>query len=192
MERRIEVVDAQTARRHFDDLCALLTEAVGDGALVGYVLPMKVDAASDYWSGVMHSLEGSERLLFCAFVDEQLVGTVQLYLSPEPNAPHRAEVYKLLVRRDARENGIGRALMLALEEEALRRGRTLLLLDTVLGGAGERLYRSLGWQEVGIVPKHFVDPFGAPKSSIYFMRHLADQARGFDAEPSITRHLDQA
>jgi hypothetical protein len=62
--------------------------------------------------------------------------------------------------------------MRAVESEARRRGRTLLLLDTVAGGAGERLYRRLGWREIGAVPNHFVDPFGNPKTSTYFMLAL--------------------
>ena len=64
------------------------------------------------------------------------------------------------------------ALMRAVETEARRRRRTLLLLDTVQDGAGERLYRRLGWREIGAVPNHFVDPFGNPQTSVYFMLAL--------------------
>jgi hypothetical protein len=35
--------------------------------------------------------------------------------------------------------------MQQLETEARARKRTLLVLDTVSGGAAEKLYRSLGW-----------------------------------------------
>jgi hypothetical protein len=30
----------------------------------------------------------------------------------------------------------------------------------------------MGWEEIGVVPRHFVDPFGAMASSVYFMKHL--------------------
>lgn len=169
---RVEIFDDERAALHSGALADLLQEAVENGALVGYILPFTLDAALAYWQGVLPSIATSERLLFCALAGEEVVGTVQLYLSPEPNAPHRGEVYKLLVRQDFQRRGIGEALMRAVESEARRRGRMLLLLDTVAGGAGERLYRRLGWREIGAVPNHFVDPFGNPKTSTYFMLAL--------------------
>ena len=62
--------------------------------------------------------------------------------------------------------------MQAVETEAKRQSRSLLILDTVQGGGGERLYRRLGWEQIGVVPSHFVDPFGNLKSSVYFMKLL--------------------
>ena len=96
---------------------------------------------------------------------------MQLYLSPEANAPHRGEVYKPLVHSSHRNQGVGQALMLELESQARKHRRSLLLLDNVQDGAGERLYRRLGWQ-VGVVPNHFVDPWGALKHSVYMTRFL--------------------
>jgi GNAT superfamily N-acetyltransferase len=168
----VEAFDRVRAEANVDDLADMLVEAVKDGALIGYVLPFDKETARIYWQGVLASIDAGERLLFCALDGDQVVGTVQLYLSPEPNAPHRGEVYKLLVRRDFQRQGIGAALMRAVEDEARRHGRMLLLLDTAEGGAGERLYRRIGWREIGAVPNHFVDPQGRPKTSIYFMRAL--------------------
>ena len=169
---RIAVFDENEARLHVRALAELLTQSVEDGALVGFVLPFDEPQALAHWEGVFRSVREGERLLICADMDGRVVGTVQLYLSPEPNAPHRAEVYKLLVHRDFQRQGIGLALMQAVEREAMSRKRSLLLLDTVEGGASERLYRRLDWHEVGSVPHHFVDPHGQPKVSIYFMKHL--------------------
>ena len=165
--------NAERARAHLDRLIEILCDSVEDGALVGFILPFAKEQAKAYWEGVIQSVADGERVLICAVDDGgQLAGTVQLYLSPEPNAPHRAEVYKLLVHRDFQRQGIGAALIRATEDEARRRKRSLLLLDTVYGGTAERLYRRLGWCEIGIVPNHFVDPFGDARSSVYFMRQL--------------------
>jgi ribosomal protein S18 acetylase RimI-like enzyme len=169
---RVEIFDGERAAAHAGALANLLREAVENGALVSYVLPIATDTALAYWHGILPSIAAGERLLLCALSGEEVVGTAQLYLSPEPNAPHRGEVYKLLVRRDFQRRGIGEALMRAVETEARRRRRTLLLLDTVQDGAGERLYRRLGWREIGAVPNHFVDPFGNPQTSVYFMLAL--------------------
>lgn len=168
----ISIVDSTYAAHHLDRLATMLIQSVEDGAVVGFVLPFSREQSEAYWLGVVSAIAGHERLLFCAKINGQIVGTVQLYLSPEPNAPHRAEIFKLLVHRDFQGRGIGTALMLAIEVEAARLARSLLILDTVLGGAGERLYRRLGWQEIGVVPHHFVDPHGAPKASVYFMKTL--------------------
>ncbi len=150
----------------------VLADSVEDGALVGFVLPFGPEEAKTYWQGVIRSVAEGERLLLVATVKGEIAGTVQLYLSPEPNAPHRAEIFKLLVHRKFQKQGVGMSLMMAAEMEAKRLNRSLLLLDTVLGGGAERLYRRLQWREIGTVPHHFVDPYGNPKSSVYFMKHL--------------------
>jgi GNAT superfamily N-acetyltransferase len=168
----IDIFDADRATQHLSRFIDILVDSVEGGALIGHVLPVDRVAAEIYWRDVAMSAGRGERMLICATIGGELVGSVQLYLSPEPNAPHRGEVYKLLVHREFRKQGIGEALMTAMECEARRHGRTLLLLDTVQGDAGERLYRRLGWLEIGVVPKHFVDPWGAFRSSVYMMRLL--------------------
>lgn len=168
----IVTLDAERAALHLDRLADILRDSVARGALVGFVLPFEKDEARSYWRGILASIAHGERILLCAMNGDEIVGTVQLYLSPEPNAPHRAEVFKLLVHGDHRRRGVGMALMQAVEWEASRRQRSLLLLDTALGSDSERVYRHLGWQQVGIVPHHFVDPFGVSKSSVYFMKCL--------------------
>src|SRR5262249_50202957 len=70
------------------------------------------------------------------------------------NARHRAEVVRLMVHRRARRQGLGRALMLAIEAEARRLGRTTLVLDTREGDPSEGLYRYLGWTLAGTIPRY--------------------------------------
>lgn len=66
----------------------------------------------------------------------------------------------MLVHRSARGRGIGAALMARVEEEARQRGRWLLVLDTVPGENGHRLYLRAGWQQTGIVPDYALFPDG--------------------------------
>src|SRR5262249_9978171 len=114
---------------------------------------------------------GTVRLLG-AFDDDRLVGMVTLRLATPPNQPHRAEVAKLLVHRDARRRGVGRALMLALEELARAARKSLLTLDTVTGAAGERLYAALGWSRVGVIPNYALFPDGRPCDTTVFYKQL--------------------
>ncbi|WP_156373664.1 hypothetical protein [Rhizobium sp. Leaf386] len=88
---KIEVFDRADISLHLEQLSGLLADAVNQGALVGHILPLDMNAVEHYWHDVAISVVAGERLLICASVENKLVGTVQLYLSPEPNAPHRGE-----------------------------------------------------------------------------------------------------
>jgi GNAT superfamily N-acetyltransferase len=92
--------------------------------------------------------------------DGRIVGTVRLMLAGLPNARHRAVVSKLLVHRSARGRGAATALMSAVEDAALRLGRTTLLLDTETGSPAEGLDERRGWIRVGVVDDHALSPDG--------------------------------
>ena len=110
--------------------------------------PFTVEDANAWWGGVIESVAADRTLLFGAYLDGALVGTVQLGLDVPPNQPHiAADVKKLLVhRRRARPRHSARPDD-ALESEARRRGLSLLTLDTASGSA-ERLYRAPRLDEV--------------------------------------------
>jgi GNAT superfamily N-acetyltransferase len=80
----------------------------------------------------------------------------------------------MLVRRGARRHGIGAALLLAAEAQALALGRTLLVLDTASGDA-ERLYARHGWQRCGEIPGYALFPDGRPCATTIFFKSLAGQ-----------------
>jgi ribosomal protein S18 acetylase RimI-like enzyme len=77
-----------------------------------------------------------------------------------------------MVLTRARRAGIGRALMLALEDEARRRKRTTLVLDTRQGDPSERLYRSLGWQTAGVIPKYALNGEGGVDATVFYYKLL--------------------
>jgi GNAT superfamily N-acetyltransferase len=88
------------------------------------------------------------------------------------NGRHRAEVTKLMVHRTARRQGIGRALMVAVEAEARRLGRTTLHLDTREGDPSERLYQTLGWQRAGAIPRWARSADGTLHTTVFYHRVL--------------------
>ena len=136
-------------------LSEVLHAVVYDGAGVSFVVPFTLDEARRFWcENVLPGLCAGTRRVLVARMDAQIVGTVQLDLAVPPNQRHRAEVVKLLVHPSARRRGIARALMLALEPIARSEGRTLLTLDTWTGRAAERLYQSLGYVTVGVIPRY--------------------------------------
>jgi ribosomal protein S18 acetylase RimI-like enzyme len=102
---------------------------------------------------VLPGVRAQIRHVIVARAADRIVGSVQLDFAWPPNQQHRADVAKLLVHPDARRRGIARALMLALEALARSERRTLLTLDTWTGSHAEALYRSLGYVEVGVIPR---------------------------------------
>ena len=150
----------------------VLVDCVEGGASVSFMLPLSRERAISFWRGVAAGIATGERALLVAEDALGICGTVQLVLSQPDNQPHRADVAKMLVHRRARRLGLGEALMLAVESLAQECGRTLLVLDTVTGGAAERLYARLGWQRVGVIPDYALFPDGGLVATTVFYRRL--------------------
>ncbi|ASG21065.1 GNAT family N-acetyltransferase [Nitrospirillum viridazoti] len=159
-------LDAQTPA-----LSRILHACVLGGASVGFILPFAEDEATAFWQGLRPGLETGGRRLLGAWLGDRLMGTVQLLLAGPPNGRHRAEVAKMLVHPDARQRGIGRALMAAVEALARAEGRTLLLLDTG-SDEGRALYRSAGFQTVGHIPGYAIHVDGSPLATTILYKHL--------------------
>jgi GNAT superfamily N-acetyltransferase len=79
----------------------------------------------------------------------------------------------MLVLATARRQGLGRRLLATAEQAARDAGRTLLMLDTESGSAGDLLYRSCGWTEYGRVPGHAFRPEGRLAETTFFYKQLA-------------------
>jgi GNAT superfamily N-acetyltransferase len=88
------------------------------------------------------------------------------------NQPHRGDIAKMLVHRRVRRRGVGAALLAAAERSALSAGKTLLVLDTVTGSDGERLYARQGWQRCGQIPNYALWPDGTPCATTIFFKLL--------------------
>ncbi len=160
-----------------DALAAVLFDCVAGGASVSYLAPFSQEQARSAFEAFAAEAEQGRRLLLAAFVDGQLVGTVQVILELPPNQPHRAEIAKLLVHRSARRRGIAQLLMERAEAEARAEGKTLLVLDTVTGDGAERLYERLGWTRVGVIPGYALYPDGRPCDTTIFWKSLTDGRR---------------
>ena len=162
MSAEVEIIslEAPVAEAALDQLAAVLVDCVEGGASVNFLSPYSHDQAMAFFRKVAASVASGDTVLLAARLDGRIVGTVQLGLDTPPNQMHRADIKKMLVHRSARGNGIGAALMAQVEKEAQGRGRWLLVLDTVPGENGHRLYLRAGWQQTGIVPDYALFPDG--------------------------------
>ena len=169
---QIEVLDAAAARAAVAELGKVLADCVNGGASVSFMLPFGQAEAEAYFHKVADQVARGETVLLAARLHGRIVGTVQLGLDTPPNQPHRADVKKMLVRRAARRRGVGAAVLAAAEREAARLGRSLLVLDTVRGAAGERLYLSQGWTRAGVIPDYALLPDGGLVDTVYFWKRV--------------------
>jgi GNAT superfamily N-acetyltransferase len=165
-------LDADEARRTAPALGEVLADAVAGGDSIGFMDGFTAAEGRAFYESLLPELERGTRVLLAAYDGGDLVGTVQLVHARPPNQPHRADVTKLLVHRNARRRGVARALMERLELEAAARGKTVLVLDTVPGRAAERLYERLGWTRVGVIPGFALDPDGSECDTAVFYKRL--------------------
>jgi ribosomal protein S18 acetylase RimI-like enzyme len=154
--------------RELDDLTELLIACVAQVASLGFHAPLAVDAARDWWLSVPR--DGV--ILLVAEQEGRIVGTVQLQPAESENGAHRGEVAKLLVHPSRRRQGVARALMMALEDEALAAGKTLVVLDTREGDPSNDLYRALGYQEAGRIPGWARDAAGTLSATVFWYKPL--------------------
>jgi len=167
--RRLHTVnEAQIAA-----LADVLVDCVEGDASVSFMHPLSRERAVAFWRGVAEGVAAGERALLVAEDAQGICGTVQLVLAQPENQPHRADLAKMLVHRRSRRQGLGEALMRAAENMACDCGKTLLVLDTVTGDNGERLYQRLGWQRVGVIPGYALLPRGGLVGTTVFYRELA-------------------
>jgi GNAT superfamily N-acetyltransferase len=156
---------------HLQGLAEVLIDCVNGGASVGFMSPLPMAKALDFWWSVAEGVSQGERALLVAEDSEGLVGTVQLILDQPENQPHRADLSKMLVHRRARRQGVGAALLRAAENVGRDCGKSLLVLDTASGEA-ERLYARFGWRRVGVIPGYALLPQGGFCDTTLFYRAL--------------------
>jgi GNAT superfamily N-acetyltransferase len=154
-------------------LADVLVDCVEGGASVGFMLPLALDRAVAFWESILAAAARGERIVFIAEDARtgEVVGTAHVVLTAPENQPHRGEISKMLVHRNARGRGVADALMLAAEEAALRASKTLLVLDTASPEA-ERLYARRGWIRSGVVPDYALWPDGGFVDAVFFYKRL--------------------
>jgi ribosomal protein S18 acetylase RimI-like enzyme len=121
------------APQHIRALADTLLDCVEAGASVSFMASLSRADAESFFANVLEDVQRADRILLAAFLDSELVGTVQILTAMPPNQTHRADVAKLLVRRSARRRGVARQLMERVEEASRLAGKTLLVLDTATG-----------------------------------------------------------
>jgi ribosomal protein S18 acetylase RimI-like enzyme len=163
----VRCVNALSAR-DISDLADVLAACVDEGASLGFHAPLAAETARAWWE----RFPRDGVLLLLAERDGRFVGTVQMHDGESANGAHRGEVAKLLVHPAWRRQGIARALLTALEDEARAAGKTLLHLDTREGDPSNALYAALGYREAGRIPNWARDAAGEFSATVFWYKTL--------------------
>lgn len=170
MDLDVHELDGMAIEANLAALSRILVDSVAGGAAIGFMAPVSAQQATRFWlEDVRPAVEAGYRIVFGAWRDGELLGTVQLLLAMPPNQPHRCEIAKMIVHPHARRLGIGRALMHRALERASELGKTLVTLDTRTGDVAEPLYASVGFEVAGIIPDYAFDPDGRARHATTYM-----------------------
>lgn len=165
-------LDPDAAAARVGDLADILLDCIAGGASVSFMADTSREQALAFWRDVADGVAAGQTILLVGEADGRLVGTVQVRAAGKANQPHRADVAKMLVRREARGQGLGAALLAAAEAAAREAGWWLLVLDTTPGTAAERLYARSGWVPVGVIPDYALWPDGRLSDTKVFYKAL--------------------
>ncbi|MGQ4435862.1 MULTISPECIES: GNAT family N-acetyltransferase [unclassified Streptomyces] len=171
--RRLEAPQLHAA---VDELADLLIDTVEDGASIGFLAPLDRTAAVEWWRERAVAVAAGHLAVWVALRGDRIVGTVSLDFPARPNSRHRAELVKLMVRREARGEGLGRRLLTVAENAAVATGITLLHLDTETDSPAEHLYRSTGWTRAGVIPDYAASPDGVLRPTTLYYKRVGAEA----------------
>ncbi len=143
----------------FDDadleqLCEATNQAILDGNGFGWLSPPPRGVLESYWKGV---LLVPERELYVARLAGQIVGSVQLVRPARNNeaGAHAATVTTFFVAPWARNMGLARGLLRAVEKAARGRGLEQLDLDVrATQAAAIQLYEENGFHRWAIKDRY--------------------------------------
>ncbi|WP_099110515.1 GNAT family N-acetyltransferase [Xenorhabdus stockiae] len=154
------------------ELIKLLNNCVENGASIGFISPLEVNEAEQYWQDVETDVVSGHRLLLVAMEGDKIAGSVQLSLCRKKNGKHRADVEKLMVHTAYRRRGIGNMLMEELECVAKQHQRSLLVLDTRTNDPASALYQKCGFVEAGQIPNYSINSNGELSGTTYFYKMI--------------------
>jgi len=169
----VRTIEPAEARRLLPLFSDLLVDAVSHGASVNFMAGLTMPEAEAYWLKQIAGFEQGDRLWLVAEEAGRVLGMVMCVFFWQPNQRFRGEVSKMIVHSSRRGQGIGAKLMAGVEAEALKAGKSNLFLDTETGSAGDRLYRRMGWTELGTIPNVAYRPGGALAAATLFYKELA-------------------
>lgn len=157
---------------------ALMLRAYADAADSFTSTPQERAQEPDSWWLERIAHPKGLTVVWGAFADTRLVGTVSVEFTPQTKTRHKGLVVAVFVEADCRGQGLARKLMQAVIAHALERpGLRLLQLGVTQGNAAaEGLYLSLGFKTYGVEPMAVWTP-GGFRAKVHMSLDLAQTGR---------------
>ncbi len=148
--RHARVQDAGELHQNF---CAVVDEAE-------WLPTLKPNSNRSEWAEWIERTYTNREVLLMASLDDEYAG--HLSLQPEEwNAALHVARLGIIVKKDVRHMGVGRALMTAAEDAGRQQKYEKIVLSTFSTNTVARaLYESLGYRTVGVRHRHFRMPKG--------------------------------
>ncbi|KAK0744155.1 hypothetical protein B0T18DRAFT_392796 [Schizothecium vesticola] len=150
------------------------------GHLVPYIAALHASCiTADHMAGPFVPPLKHEKLL--AWWKERIAEAnrgARVILDDTETGPFRAEMDAVLVQQSSRRQGCARALVGALEAEAARRGRSLLLVHVESDSVAETAFVHFGYTEIGRVPQYSRFPPNGKKPATFFYKDLSSPSYG--------------
>ncbi|PHH87475.1 hypothetical protein CDD83_8830 [Cordyceps sp. RAO-2017] len=152
-----------------------------DRAIATFLPPLSHEKLLSWWKERIAEVNDGKRLIWILVSEldasarprgPEVMGVVMLAMPYSETGPFRGLVEKLLVHKSFRGRGGARALMGALESDAAKLGRTVLLLDTETDSPAEAVCKKLGYIEMGRIPRYGMSPSGELKDGTFLYKHL--------------------
>jgi ribosomal protein S18 acetylase RimI-like enzyme len=146
--RRLVPADAQAYRELMLEAYGKHPEAFTSSVEERAPLPLA------WWQSRLDPSEDANGLVMGAFQHGQLVALAGLEFESRAKSRHKATLFGMYVRQQARQAGLGRALVRAVLDQAAARPGVRQVLLTVTEGneAALSLYRSCGFRPFGTEP----------------------------------------
>ncbi|MCZ2722725.1 GNAT family N-acetyltransferase [Marinomonas sp. 15G1-11] len=157
---------------YLDDLVLLLTDAVENGASIGFLPPLSEEEARNYWLKVQEELLSYDRQVLAVRDEDRLVGTIQIETSPKADALHRCKVEKLIVLHDFQGNGFAKALIEGAERVAASMQKQLIFLETRTEDSASHLFTKMGYIAIGDIPNYARGAHGNLEATTFFYKEV--------------------
>ncbi|POS80665.1 acetyltransferase [Diaporthe helianthi] len=164
-------------------LAGLHAQCITRDLMTGSFLPpLANDKLLNYWKDRMAEAKEGTRVIILLLNGvapaaklvhgDNLVGVAMLATPHLPSGPFRAQVQHLLVAAKYRRRGGSVTLMNEIHGHAMLKGRTLLEAQTESGSIAEKVFKKMGYVEIGKVPNYSVNASGELKDVVFLYKTL--------------------
>jgi len=153
--RQLEIRHARVddARDLHENFCHVVDEAE-------WLPTLRPNSNRSEWAEWIQRTYTNREVLLIAFLDGKYAGHLSLQPEEWAAARHVARL-GIIVKKDCRNIGVGRALMCAAEGAGRSQNYDKIVLSTFeTNEVARSLYASLGYRLVGVRQKHFLMPKG--------------------------------